>query len=41
MESRLAHTATRENTGGSRNAIVDQVEPASREPNTSPEVEPK
>ena len=33
--------AVTENTGGSRVATVDQVAPASPEPNTSPEVAPK
>ncbi len=38
---RAPYTATSENTGGSRVATVDQVAPASAEPNNSPEVEPK
>jgi hypothetical protein len=33
--------ATTENTGGSREATVDQDAPASADPNTSPEVAPK
>ena len=33
--------ATTENTGGSRVAALDQVAPASPEPNRSPEVAPK
>jgi hypothetical protein len=36
-----AQLAETENTGGSRRASVDQVAPASPEPNTSPEVDPK
>jgi HAD domain in Swiss Army Knife RNA repair proteins len=36
-----AQPATTEYTGGSRSAAVDQVAPASPEPNTSPEVAPK
>ena len=35
------YEATSENTGGSRVATVDQLAPASPEPNTSPEVAPK
>ena len=33
--------ATTENTGGSREATLDQESPASADPKTSPEVEPK
>lgn len=33
--------AATENTGGSREAMLDQVAPASAEPNTSPDVAPK
>ena len=35
------YCATTEYTGGSREAAVDQVAPASPDPNTSPDVAPK